>query len=291
MIAALLAAAVPVAPAWSGPIGEYRLQQKVKEGIQLYRDGQYDKALEIFTQAQTENWQSPELTFGEAVVLASKKEVEKARTLFSKVAACGDKSLEALARYNLGRLDLDAGKPQEALEQFKKTLQIDPSDRDAKHNLELATMQLQKPSPSPQPSPQSSPNSSPSPQSSPSGQQQPSPSPSSDPSASPQSSPDPSSNPSSSPSPAGSPSSSAGASPSPSPGSSASASPAPQSSPSPAGSASAAPASAAPDPNKEKAKEAQQLLRALEDDEKKNLREMLLERAKAKGERSVEKDW
>jgi len=244
----------------AGPLEERWIEKRVSEGIRLYREGKLDESLKAFTDAQTKNWESPEIKLDEATVLARKKDVQKARDLLQKVVETAPAPLKAQAYYTLGCLDLDGQNYQGAQDNFRNTLKIAPTDRDAKHNLELALalMKKEKNKPSPSPSPNPSPNPSPKPSSNPSPNPSPDPSPKPSPGASP--SPNPS--------------------PNPSPGQSAS----PAAQPSPAGSPS-------PDGKEMNEQAARRLLDSMNDDEKKNLKELLLERLKKEGERPVEKDW
>jgi tetratricopeptide (TPR) repeat protein len=281
------------------------IAERVADGIKAYQEGKTEEALKAFGDARSRNWEAADLRLNEADALAQKNEREKARALLNKVAEANDPRLQALALYNLGNLDYAENHPDKALQNYRRALRLDPTDRDAKHNLELAAMKMkeqqnqkkdqnqkQDDKKNDQKDKQQDKN-----QQGDSQDQK-----KNDPNKNPDASPSPGPSPSPSPNPEGSPSPSpnpgASPSPSPSPSPQASPSPSPQGSPSPqpspeAGSAADQKEQAAKQDKDRKmeARDARRLLSGLEDEEKKNLREMLLERAKKEGERPVDKDW
>ena len=52
--------------------------------------------------------------------------------------------LAPAAHFNLGNVHLQGGQPAEAIESYKQSLRLDPTNRDVKHNLELARRMLEK---------------------------------------------------------------------------------------------------------------------------------------------------
>jgi tetratricopeptide (TPR) repeat protein len=204
----LIALAVSLALAGAAharsPVEEHWISEQVQKGIQLYGEGKMDDALKAFADAQTRNWESPEIQLDMGATMARKKDAEKARALFAKAAESKDEKLRSIALYNLGQLDLSSGQFKPAAARFRNALRLNPTDADAKHNLELALAKLEEqkqkqqqdqknqPSPEPSPSPNPSPNPSPSPSPSPDASPSPSPSPSPNPSPSPDASPSPS---------------------------------------------------------------------------------------------------
>ncbi|MBK6898278.1 MAG: VWA domain-containing protein [bacterium] len=61
-----------------------------------------------------------------------------------------DPDLRAESLYNSGTNALSAGDAQRAVEQLRRSLDLDPAQRDALHNLELAVRSLEQPPPEPQ---------------------------------------------------------------------------------------------------------------------------------------------
>jgi len=130
----------------------------VKEGNRLYRKGKYTEALKRYDKAALALPQSPRIYFNKGDAYLAKGELEQARKLLRQAAqkTVGVK-LEARAKYNLGNLAFrEAVKsentaPREALSKLKKsiqlyreTLDLDPRDKDAKYNIEVARLLMKK---------------------------------------------------------------------------------------------------------------------------------------------------
>src|SRR6185436_2984911 len=61
-----------------------------------------------------------------------------------KAITSGDSPLNEKIYFNRGNTFFQMGKYQEAIESYKKALELTPSDKEAKHNLELALKKLQE---------------------------------------------------------------------------------------------------------------------------------------------------
>ncbi len=124
----------------------------VEEGNRLYRKGKYNEALRKYEKASVDQPGSPRIYFNKGNAYLAEGDLDKARKLLRQAAQkATNVKLEARAKYNLGNLAFQEAKkyqdrdPQKALSKleesarlYRETLDLDPSDEDAKYNLEVA---------------------------------------------------------------------------------------------------------------------------------------------------------
>lgn len=145
----LLLLATAVATAAAGP------RTRIAEGNAHYAAGRYAEALECYEQAAAgDTAAAPELLHNRAAALFKLGRTAEARALWEQLLATADVPTEAATRYNLGNCAYaDAlaagreGQPQAALppleqaaEQYRAALRLDPTFADARANLELAQL-------------------------------------------------------------------------------------------------------------------------------------------------------
>ncbi len=115
-----------------------------KEAERAYDSGNFDTAITNFLDAKITNPNDSRLKFNLANSYYKKGDYEKAANLFQDSAMYGEKSLSAKSYYNLGNVAYQTGKLQEAVEMYKKTLEINPDDQDAKYNLEFVREEIKR---------------------------------------------------------------------------------------------------------------------------------------------------
>lgn len=119
-------------------------RKEVEEGNRLYAEGRYPEAHARYLEALRLAPGSPLIRFNEGNALYQSEEFERALEAFSDVVESGSDELGAGAWYNLGNALVRQGQLPEAAEAYKETLRRDPTDLDAKHNLELVLQQMQE---------------------------------------------------------------------------------------------------------------------------------------------------
>lgn len=130
-------------------------QAAVKQANAELQAGEFDKALKTYEQLKAENpADAQRLIYNQAVARYRKGELQKARDLLKQAAEQGNKSLEAMARYNIGNCFYSEAiaqakqkKTKEGIEQldkavgeYRKSLAAQQADNDARANIELAEL-------------------------------------------------------------------------------------------------------------------------------------------------------
>jgi Ca-activated chloride channel family protein len=117
----------------------------VSAGNRAYRNGAYDQSLDKYREAQIAAPDNPILHFNIGDALYKIGKTEEAATAFQRALAGKDARLRSQAYYNLGNSAYRKEQLDEALEYYKKALDINPGDRDAKYNFEYILRQKAMP--------------------------------------------------------------------------------------------------------------------------------------------------
>jgi len=148
-----LAILIALAPG-AGALADAEARRLVAEGNELFRQGQTERAAELYQRAIEADPETLEAVYNRAVAAYEQGRLEEAERLLQRVdSARGAGDLAARARYNLGRLTVDRlmsdppRDPEQAIERlkfgeqmFRGSLDLDPNDREAARNLELTRM-------------------------------------------------------------------------------------------------------------------------------------------------------
>jgi len=133
------------------------LAQRVHQANEALAQGKIDEALAAYQQAAAVHPARPELAYNEAVAHYRKGEYDLARDLFTQATETNNRPLEARARYNLADCDYaeavklaNKDRPaaiqrlQQAISHYRGALQANPDESEARANIELAQMLIQK---------------------------------------------------------------------------------------------------------------------------------------------------
>jgi Ca-activated chloride channel family protein len=130
---------------FSGKTDAASLYDTVQRGNKLYQDGKFDEALKTYVDGQIEHADDTSLKYNIASSHYKTNNYEEAVKGYLDVAATAkDVKLQEKALYGGGNALFRQGKLEEAIEYYKKALEIDPNDQDAKHNLEFAREELKR---------------------------------------------------------------------------------------------------------------------------------------------------
>lgn len=121
----------------------------------LYEEGKYDEALSLYNRALIAKPDSDRLNFNIGAANYKKGDYEKAAGYFEKSTLTEDKLLEFKANYNSGNSQFKSAKLKEevdlesavalmrqSLEHYKRAMDLNPKDEDAKINHDIAQKEL-----------------------------------------------------------------------------------------------------------------------------------------------------
>ena len=121
------------------------LYSTIEKGSTLYKDERYDEAMKTFVDAQIESPEEPTLKYNVANTHYKMKNYEEAVKNYQDIAATAqDIQLEEKSLYNTGNCMYRQGRLEEAVEYYKKALDLDPNDQDAKYNLEFVREEIKR---------------------------------------------------------------------------------------------------------------------------------------------------
>ena len=120
--------------------GDY---EAVIRGNRLAARGLYQEATAAYLEARSGSFREV-VAYDLANVYARLGEVSAASELYTEARKTGDASLRAASHYNEGIVLHEKGRYEEAWKSFRQALELNPSDEDARRNLEIAYRDWQK---------------------------------------------------------------------------------------------------------------------------------------------------
>jgi tetratricopeptide (TPR) repeat protein len=124
--------------------GRGSVSGEVRRGNKAYGHEQYEEALKAYRDAQLEEPDLPALHFNIGDVHYRQENWSEALREFELSQAGADSSLSAQAYYNIGNTHFRQGNLPGAVEAYQSALRLNPTDMDAKYNLELVLQLLQE---------------------------------------------------------------------------------------------------------------------------------------------------
>lgn len=116
--------------------------KKVAEGNKLFAEEKYDEANTRYRDALIENPESPIIQFNIGGVEYKKRNFEEALKAYEKSVSSDDILMQSRAYYNIGNTLYQLKKLPESIQFYKKALELNPNDDDAKYNLEYVRAKL-----------------------------------------------------------------------------------------------------------------------------------------------------
>jgi Ca-activated chloride channel family protein len=111
---------------------------------EAYEAGEYSQALDGFLDLQVERPQDAAVMMNVGSSHYRLGDLESAARSFEGAGAAGDDRLRAQAWYDLGNVAYRQSRFEEAIDAYHRSLDLDPKDADAKFNLEVARVALER---------------------------------------------------------------------------------------------------------------------------------------------------
>ncbi|MGH9442889.1 MAG: hypothetical protein ACRD16_11510 [Thermoanaerobaculia bacterium] len=110
-----------------------------KKGVEEFRAKRYAEAQRDFREATSREPADPTWNFDLGTALAAAGEGAESRSQLARAAASPDAAVAARALYQMGTLDLQARKYEDASNELRRSLELSSGDVDAKRNFEIAS--------------------------------------------------------------------------------------------------------------------------------------------------------
>lgn len=114
------------------------------EAQRLYDNQHYEDAIRRYDRIISEHPEWEEAHFGRGAALYKLDQIDEAMREFEQAIPSKDPRQKSAAFYNLGNALLKSQRLEESLRFYRRALELNPRDYDAKHNFELARQMLQE---------------------------------------------------------------------------------------------------------------------------------------------------
>lgn len=122
---------------------EQQAREHTREGNKVYKDGDLEKAEVEYRKAIESRSDYYKARYNLANVQYQNENFENAANLYKELSLTVDDPMEkAELHYNIGNCLMEQKKYKEAYESYKKSLRLNPADKDAKYNLLYARSKL-----------------------------------------------------------------------------------------------------------------------------------------------------
>lgn len=117
-------------------------RKQVADGNRLFGEEKYDEANNAYRDALLEDPESDIIQFNIGDTQYKKNKYEEALKEFEGVLNSEDILIQSKAYYNMGNTLYRMGKLPESILSYKRALELNPDDQDAKYNLEFVRKKL-----------------------------------------------------------------------------------------------------------------------------------------------------
>ena len=115
------------------------------KGINYYQNREFEEARNYYESLIRERGNNPQAQFGRGSSSFQQGDMETAEQAFEQSLKSSDLDLRSKALYNLGNTFYQNKKTEEALAYYRKALELDPNDTEAKYNYEFLRYQQDPP--------------------------------------------------------------------------------------------------------------------------------------------------
>jgi Ca-activated chloride channel homolog len=117
---------------------------KNKKGNRLFAQGKYEDAEKAYLDAQVKSPGKPEVLYNLGNSLIKQNKFDQGVQSLHQSISKGDREIKENSWYNTGNALFSMGSFKDSSEAYIQALRLNPNDRDAKHNLELALLKLKQ---------------------------------------------------------------------------------------------------------------------------------------------------
>jgi Ca-activated chloride channel family protein len=117
---------------------------KNKRGNQFFQQGKFEEAEKAYLEALASMPERPEISYNLGNSQIKQKKYDQALLSLRASVSKGSSALQADSWYNVGNALYDMGRYKDSAQAFIQSLRLNPADRDAKHNLELALRKMEE---------------------------------------------------------------------------------------------------------------------------------------------------
>ena len=115
------------------------------KGLEYYQNQEYEEAKNYYENIIIKSGENVEAHFGSGASSYQKGDWELAKESFQETLKSADKNLRSKAFYNLGNTFYKNNKTEEAISLYRKALEINPNDKEARFNYEYLKYQKKPP--------------------------------------------------------------------------------------------------------------------------------------------------
>ena len=115
------------------------------EGLDYYRNQEFEAAKNYYESIILESDNNPEAQLGKGSSSFQLGDYDSAKGAFEQSLRSNDNIIRSKALYNLGNTLYQNQKNEEALAYYRKALELNPDDKEAKYNYELLKYQPDPP--------------------------------------------------------------------------------------------------------------------------------------------------
>ena len=128
-----------------GPLPDRAGPLTNNQGNEAFDAQNYGAALDAYALADQKMPERPEPEYNSGNALYRMDSLEEAQALYQRaLVKADDEEMSRNSVFNIGNVLFISGQYADAVEAYKEALRLDPTDLDAKYNLELALQQLQQ---------------------------------------------------------------------------------------------------------------------------------------------------
>ena len=115
------------------------------KGLSHYQNQEYEAAQEYYESVLGKRGNQAQAHFGRGSSAFQQGDLETAKYSFEQSLKADNEQLKSKAMYNLGNTFYQNQKTEEALAFYRKALELDPTDKEAKYNYEFLKYQQEPP--------------------------------------------------------------------------------------------------------------------------------------------------